>query len=53
LKSLCSDPKAASNPEIDPHGIQLAKQRDKEIESGKVQPADNANSDGAPVAGLK
>ena len=41
-ESLASDPKTASNREIDPEGIQLAAQRDAEIESGKVQPVDHA-----------
>jgi hypothetical protein len=41
-ESLVSDPKAASNRKIDPEGIQLAVQRDAEIESGKVQPIDHA-----------
>jgi hypothetical protein len=41
-ESLLSDPKAASNREIDPEGIQLAEQRDKEIESGKVKAIDHA-----------
>jgi hypothetical protein len=36
-ESLVSDPKASSNREIDPEGIQLAAQRDAEFESGKVQ----------------
>ena len=41
-ESLVSDPKAASNRKIDPEGIQLAVQRNAEIESGKVQPIDHA-----------
>ena len=41
-ESLVSDPKAAGNREIDPEGIQLAAQRDAEIESGKIQPIDHA-----------
>jgi Putative addiction module component len=41
-ESLLSDSKAASNREIDPEGIQLAEQRDKEIESGKVKAIDHA-----------
>ena len=41
-ESLVSDPKAASNREIDPEGIQLAAQRDAEFESGKVQPIGHA-----------
>ncbi len=41
-ESLVSDPSAAGNREIDPEGIQLAAQRDAEIESGTVQPIDHA-----------
>jgi hypothetical protein len=41
-ESLVSDPKAASNREIDPEGIQLAAQRDAEFESDKVQPIGHA-----------
>ena len=41
-ESLVSDPKASGSREIDPEGIQLAVQRDAEIESGKVQPIDHA-----------
>ena len=41
-ESLVSDPKAASNREIDPEGIQLAALRDAEFESGKVQPIGHA-----------
>ena len=41
-ESLLSDPEAASNREIDPEGIQLAEQRDEEIESGKVKAIDHA-----------
>jgi hypothetical protein len=41
-ESLLDDPKTASNREIDPQGIQLAAERDAEIESGKVQPIDDA-----------
>jgi hypothetical protein len=41
-ESLVSDPAAAGNREIDPEGIQLAAQRDAEIESGKVKPIDQA-----------
>jgi len=40
--SLVNDPNAVGNPEIDPDGIQLATQRDAEIDSGKVQPIDHA-----------
>ena len=40
-ESLLSDPKAASNRAID-LGIQLADQRDKEIESGEVKAIDHA-----------
>ena len=41
-ESLVSDPKAASNREMDPEGVQLAVQRDAEIESGQIQPIDHA-----------
>jgi len=41
-ESLVNDPKAAGNRDIDPEGIQVASQRDDEIESGKVQPIDHA-----------
>jgi hypothetical protein len=41
-ESLVSDPNAAGSREIDPEGIQLAAQRDAEIESGKAQPIDHA-----------
>jgi hypothetical protein len=41
-ESLVSDPEAAGNREIDPEGVQLAAQRDAEIESGKIQPIDHA-----------
>jgi hypothetical protein len=41
-ESLVNDPEAAGNREIDSEGIQLASQRDAEIESGKVQPIDHA-----------
>jgi hypothetical protein len=41
-ESLVSDPNAAISREIDPEGIQLAAQRDVEIESGKIRPIDHA-----------
>ena len=41
-ESLVSDPKAAGNREIDPKGVQLAAQRDAEIETGKIQSIDHA-----------
>ena len=41
-ESLVNDPQAAGNRDIDPEGIQVASQRDDEIESGKVQPIDPA-----------
>ena len=41
-ESLVSDPNAAGNPVIDPEGIQLASQRNADIESGKVNPIDHA-----------
>jgi hypothetical protein len=41
-ESLVNDPKAAANRDIDPEGIQVASQRDDEIESGKAQPIDHA-----------
>ena len=41
-ESLLSDPNAASNRKIDPEGIQLADQRDKEIQSGQVKAIDHA-----------
>ena len=41
-ESLVNDPEAAGSREIDPEGVQLAAQRDAEIESGKIQPIDHA-----------
>ncbi len=41
-ESLVADPEAAGDRNIDPDGIQLASQRDAEIQSGKVQPIDHA-----------
>jgi hypothetical protein len=35
-ESLVGDPDAAGNPEIDPEAINLANERDSEIESGKT-----------------
>lgn len=37
-ESLVADPSAASDHKIDPEGIEIAVQRDGEIESGQVQP---------------
>ena len=36
-ESLVSDPSALSDPRIDPEGIDLAAQRDAELESGTIQ----------------
>ncbi len=36
-ESLVDDPSAASNRNIDPEGLEIAAQRDAEIESGVVQ----------------
>ena len=41
-ESLLSDPDAAGNAAIDPEGIQLAAQRNADVESGKVKPIDHA-----------
>jgi hypothetical protein len=41
-ESLVDDPNAAGNRAIDPAGVELAAQRDREIESGEVQPIDDA-----------
>jgi hypothetical protein len=41
-ESLVNDPAAAANSEIDPDGIELAVQRDRDIDSGKIQPIDHA-----------
>ena len=48
-ESLVSDPAAAGNREIDPEGIQIAAQRDADIESGKSNPSITPNSSGVPV----
>lgn len=37
-ESLVSDPQAAGDPGIDPDGIELAAQRDAEIEAHRAQP---------------
>lgn len=41
-ESLVSDPNALSDPGIDPEGIDLAVQRDAELESGAIQPIGHA-----------
>ena len=41
-ESLVRDPGAASDRNIDPEGIEIAAQRDANIESGQVQPIDHA-----------
>ncbi len=41
-ESLVSDPNAASNRAIDPEGIQIASQRNADVESSKVKPIDHA-----------
>lgn len=41
-ESLVADPRVAGNRNIDPEGIEIAAQRDAEIESGKVQPIGHA-----------
>jgi Putative addiction module component. len=41
-ESLFSDPDAAGNRAIDPEGIQLAAQRNADVEAGKVKPIDHA-----------
>jgi hypothetical protein len=41
-ESLVSDPSATGNRAIDPEGVQLASQRNADIESGNVNPIDNA-----------
>ena len=41
-ESLVGDPRVAGNRNIDPEGIEIAAQRDAEIESGKVQPIGHA-----------
>ncbi|MGZ8843132.1 MAG: addiction module protein [Pyrinomonadaceae bacterium] len=41
-ESLVRDPSVAGNRHIDPEGIEIAAQRDAEIESGTVQSIDHA-----------
>lgn len=41
-ESLVGDPGAAGDRNIDPEGIEVAAQRDAEIESGQVQPIGHA-----------
>ena len=41
-ESLVRDPGAASDRNIDPEGIEIAAQRDANIESAQVQPIDHA-----------
>lgn len=41
-ESLVRDPGAAGDRNIDPEGIEMAAQRDTEIESGRVQPIGHA-----------
>lgn len=41
-ESLVRDPGAAGDRNIDPEGIEIAAQRDTEIESGRVQPIGRA-----------
>jgi hypothetical protein len=41
-ESLVGDPGAAGDHDIDPQGIEIAAQRDAEIESGQVQPIGHA-----------
>jgi len=48
-ESLVNDPEAGGNREIDPGGIQVALQRDAEIDSGKVQPSIMPNFYRGPV----
>jgi len=40
-ESLIEDGEATSNPKIDPDGIELARNRDKELEHGKKQSVDD------------
>ena len=40
-ESLADDPQAAGDPEIDPAGLQMAMDRDAEIDSGEVAPLDD------------
>ncbi|MGH8489225.1 MAG: addiction module protein [Gammaproteobacteria bacterium] len=49
-ESLVGDPDAAGNRNIDPEGIEIAAQRDAEIDSGVVQSIGHAEFCGAPVA---
>jgi hypothetical protein len=37
-ESLAADPAFAADPNLDPAGIEVAMERDREIESGAVQP---------------
>ena len=37
-ESLVGDPRAIGDPSIDPEGIELALERDAELDSGAVQP---------------
>jgi hypothetical protein len=41
-ESLVSDPGALSDPDIDPEGIDIALQRDTELESGAIQAISHA-----------
>ena len=41
-ESLVGDPSVAGDRNIDPEGIEIAAQRDAEIESGQVQPIGHA-----------
>jgi hypothetical protein len=41
-ESLVNDPNALSNPDIDPEGIDIALQRDSELESGAIQAISHA-----------
>lgn len=41
-ESLISDPSALGNPEIDPEGIDIAAQRDAELELGTIQAISHA-----------
>jgi hypothetical protein len=40
--SLAEDPSIAACPDIDPEGIELASQRDADIESGAARPIDHS-----------
>jgi len=46
-ESLVGDPSAPSDHNIDPEGIEIAAQRDAEIEAGQVQPSVTPNLSGA------